>query len=72
VKLQLHTVENYRHYRYAVEVIHTNNWTDNMVMFQDIRQWLKDQNIPNREHSVDAMWYLENRNDATLFMLRWG
>ena len=68
----LNAVNNYRNYRYVAEIIFTgSNWLDRVTLCQDIRSWLVENQIPNREHSTDAAWFFETRSDAMLFILRW-
>lgn len=70
MKVQVHTVTNYRNFKYAVEIINTG--IDMSELCNEIRKWLWNNNITNQEASIDYIWYLERREDLTLFMLRWS
>ena len=41
-------------------------------VFYDIREWLYDNKIRNREHSNAMIWYVENKEDALWFVMRWS
>ena len=70
MQVLVHTIHNYRNFKYVVEVI--NPGSNNLELFSEIRTWLFDNHIANQEHAIEAIWYLERRDDLTLFMLRWA
>lgn len=66
-------IDNYRGFCYAVEL--ERPWDDYWLqanVFYDIREWLYDNKIRNREHSNAMIWYVENKEDALWFVMRWS
>ena len=59
-------------HKHAVQLVEHDIGLNTLDLAEDIKNWFKENNIYNIKHEHRLIWYLENKEDITWLLLRWG